>query len=75
MGEEYSLDDFLSADEDGDAGEAPDRETSTPPGEADPATATSRHVPDGKPCAACGTVVSRLWIQEGEAVCPDCKEW
>ncbi|MEF8779707.1 MAG: hypothetical protein V5A46_03380 [Haloferacaceae archaeon] len=89
MAEEHSLDEFLpggddgedggaaggNVDDEGDAGDVTHREASIPPSEADPASATSRYVTGGESCAACGTVVPRLWIREGEPVCPDCKEW
>lgn len=36
---------------------------------------TSDWSPDGAPCTNCGTVVSRRWRQDGELLCPTCKDW
>jgi hypothetical protein len=41
----------------------------------DPATSTYRWDPDGIECPSCGETVDRLWSQDGEHVCSDCKEW
>lgn len=41
----------------------------------DPSTPTHRWVPEGAACESCGTVVERLWIDDGAFVCDDCKEW
>ncbi|WP_254279824.1 DUF7573 domain-containing protein [Haloarcula marina] len=65
-------------------GEQPADETSTdekPTGDTEtadgivPATTTYAWSPDGAACGACGTAVERRWRQDGDLVCPDCKEW
>ena len=43
--------------------------------DVDPATATYQWDPEGLECPACGRTVDRLWTQEDERVCADCKEW
>lgn len=43
--------------------------------DVEPATATYQWDPEGLECPACGRTVDRLWIQEDERVCADCKEW
>jgi hypothetical protein len=42
-------------------------------GEPDPATA--RWTPECEACASCGDTVNRLWTDEGQRVCRDCKSW
>lgn len=42
---------------------------------ASPAVSTSRFEPDGVACAACGDVVERLWVADGDDVCEACKPW
>ncbi|GAB6860682.1 hypothetical protein ACFR97_07885 [Haloplanus litoreus] len=60
-----SLDEFATA-ADESADESP----------VDPAPATMRWSPEGAPCAACGSTVSRRWRSAADAfVCADCKEW
>lgn len=43
-----------------------------PPVEA--AQATARWSPEGA-CENCGTTATRLWHDDGQMVCPDCKAW
>ncbi|WP_313692874.1 DUF7573 domain-containing protein [Halorarum halobium] len=43
--------------------------------DVDPAEPTYDWSPDGGECAGCGGQVSTRWRQDGEYVCPDCKEW
>ena len=40
-----------------------------------PAVSTYAFSPDGAPCGACGTVVEKRWRDDGDLVCPDCKQW
>jgi hypothetical protein len=40
-----------------------------------PAVATYRWDPAGVACPACGETVDRLWLDDGEQVCADCKAW
>jgi hypothetical protein len=54
---------------DTDAGDAPRADG------VDPAVATYRWDPDGLECAACGSSVDRVWRQDDDHVCADCKEW
>ena len=72
-----------------DGGDTPDVEAAPTEGETDaqtapaagsiddvdPAVATYRWDPDGVECPSCGQSVDRLWSQDGEHVCADCKEW
>lgn len=41
----------------------------------DPLTVTYEWAPSGAPCADCGTVVERRWVDEGARLCVDCKSW
>lgn len=41
----------------------------------DPAEPTYAWSSDGGACAACGATVEVRWRQDGDYVCPDCKEW
>ncbi len=41
----------------------------------DPATATSAWAGDGGECERCDGTAARRWNDDGEFVCPDCKEW
>lgn len=43
--------------------------------EAEPAVTTARWTVDGAVCAVCETTTNRLWDDDGESVCRDCKEW
>lgn len=47
--------------------------------ESDPTAAgpetTYAWVPDGAACAACGERVERRYRDDGQLVCPSCKEW
>jgi hypothetical protein len=45
------------------------------PDGVDPATTTYAWSEDGVACETCGTVVARRWDDDGQLVCPDCKEW
>jgi len=72
----------VEADESGDAepDESGDAEPDEPDdpiqdSEIDPAATTYQWDPAGVDCADCGRSVDRLWVQEDERVCPDCKEW
>lgn len=59
--------------ETGDEGSADDDKTVEV--SVDPAVPTSRWSQDGLACPDCGTTVSRLWTEDGAAVCRACKEW
>lgn len=66
--EDTSLDEFLESD-----GEA---EPEEPSGSAvEPAVTTARWTVDGAVCAVCETAANRLWNDDGEFVCRDCKDW
>jgi hypothetical protein len=70
-----SLEDFLDDSEDGE--DAADSDGSVP-GESDEEVAdppTSRWRPDGAACPVCGDPTTRFWHDDGQFVCPDCKEW
>jgi hypothetical protein len=41
----------------------------------EPAAGTSRWSRDGERCVSCGEDVSRLWFEDGDAVCVACKDW
>jgi hypothetical protein len=41
----------------------------------EPGTSTSRYEPAGATCAACDAEVGRLWVDDDELVCADCKPW
>ena len=41
----------------------------------EPAVSTYAFSPDGATCAACGAVVEKRWRDDGDLVCPDCKQW
>ena len=71
MDEEASLTDFL------DAGEsAGDRtESSEPASAVEPATTTYAFTPGEGVCAVCETPAERRWQQDGDLVCPACKDW
>lgn len=56
----------------GDAAEG--EETGDAP-DVSPAVATYRWDPAGVACPACGETVDRLWLDDGEQVCADCKAW
>ncbi|MDS0299891.1 hypothetical protein NDI76_14170 [Halogeometricum sp. S1BR25-6] len=62
--------------EEAESGAVADSERTSPTTEdVDPAVGTYRWHPDGVVCAACGETVPRLWFDDGEQVCADCKEW
>lgn len=69
---ETAVDDESAADV-ADAEDGDDPAGSDGTGTVEPATATSRWVPNGT-CEDCGTDVSRQWRDDGW-VCRDCKEW
>jgi len=88
MAEDSSLDDFLDAGngesddpttDDGDGagtGEsAGDRPAGGDTDAVPPATTTYAWSGAGGACDACGEVVERRWGQDGQLVCPACKEW
>lgn len=70
---ETSLDEFFDDDTDGSEPSASGDSEPSVSGEPDPATA--RWTPEGEACASCGDTVSRLWTDEGQRVCRDCKSW
>lgn len=74
--EDARLTDFLDGGETADEGREREpgagRDGDAPAG---PAASTSRWVPDGAACSGCGADVGRLWRDDGELVCSDCKEW
>lgn len=45
------------------------------PGAVEPAVSTSSFVPEGAVCAVCETGVTRRFMEDGNAVCADCKTW
>jgi len=81
--EDRSLDEFLDdggepesepdeSSEEPDQARSPGTEASAP---EDPDPATARWTPDGEACASCGETVTRLWLDGGQRVCRDCKNW
>jgi hypothetical protein len=82
-----SLDEFLGGEQrdaeqrDDPDGDGADDDPDEPVGDAEgddavePAVSTYAFSPDGAPCAACGAVVEKRWLDDGELVCPDCKAW
>ena len=82
MSEDRPLTEFTDAERDsGDSesdssgDDATTGDNGKPTTKADPATATYRWQPDGAACARCGATTERQWLDDGEFVCPDCKEW
>ncbi|RLM56453.1 hypothetical protein DVK02_08045 [Halobellus sp. Atlit-31R] len=45
------------------------------PTDTESATVTYRWSPDGVECPRCGRDAERLWLDGGQHVCDDCKEW
>jgi len=41
----------------------------------EPPTSTSRCRPDGQGCVICKRSMTRLWSDDGQLVCADCKDW
>ncbi|WP_336328077.1 DUF7573 domain-containing protein [Halovenus sp. HT40] len=79
---DHSLDEFARDSESDDGEDDPKTDDSEPTDgdepastTVDPAVATAAVSPDGAPCEACGTAVPRRWHDDGQYVCPDCKEW
>ena len=70
---ETSLDEFL--DDNTDGSEPSASEESEPSISREPDPATAHWTPRGEACEACGDTVSRLWTDEGQRVCRDCKRW
>ena len=70
---DHSLDEFArdSESDDAESVERGQPESTT----VDPAVATAAVSPDGAPCESCGEAVPRRWHDDGEYVCPACKEW
>jgi len=66
-----SLDDFV-ADPERDAND-PERNANDP--EPEPTPSAYGWTPDGANCADCGATVERRWRDDGQFVCPDCKDW
>jgi len=60
---------------DGDPAEKTVNGDSDPADLADPAVATYDWSPAGAPCADCGADIERRWLDDGDYVCADCKEW
>ncbi|WP_089881099.1 DUF7573 domain-containing protein [Halogeometricum limi] len=55
-----------------------ERDTATEPVDPEtvaPAVGTYRFDPDGVDCPRCGETVDRLWLDDDEQVCKDCKDW
>ncbi|MFC6613971.1 hypothetical protein ACFQAS_03200 [Halopenitus salinus] len=84
MDEDRSLDEFANRDgDDGEAGGGGIEVDDGADGEAneigdderDPATATSTVSTSGSDCDRCGSTVERRWLDDGEYVCSDCKQW
>ncbi|MES3161149.1 MAG: hypothetical protein PPP55_06215 [Halorubrum sp.] len=91
MTEDHSLDEFVGdqTTDAGDESDAPSEGcTDTPdeergvdtddlvdPSTAAPATATSAWTADGDDCERCGVTATRRWNDDGDLVCPACKEW
>lgn len=80
--DDASLDEFLdSADSGDEAGddttdEVPDATAESVDPTANPATATYAWSASAMTCDACGADTDRCWHDEdGQLVCPDCKEW
>jgi hypothetical protein len=65
----------VAADIDDPAGDATELTVEERVASASPAASTSRYEPDGTACAACGDVVERLWVADGDDVCEACKPW
>jgi hypothetical protein len=66
--------------ETGDAGSAENEDAaatdpSTDPDAVTPATIVSAWSGESATCAQCDESVQRLWIEEGQQVCGECKTW
>jgi len=85
MGEDASLDQFVTDESDeqreespvveSDAGateEPPDPEA---PADIEPATTTYAWSGEGSACDECDETVERRWQQDGGLVCIECKDW
>lgn len=47
----------------------------SPESEAAPAVTTACWTVDGAVCTVCEMTTNRLWDDDGESVCRECKEW
>lgn len=80
MEEDATLEEFLGSDHDRTN---PGEETEIPTEPADdaetasirPAETTFASSRVGGTCDVCGSSVQRRWQQDGQLVCPSCKEW
>ncbi|SEL13668.1 DUF7573 domain-containing protein [Haloferax larsenii] len=83
-----SLDDFAGApDDDDDAAESvadhaaeslsddSETEADVDAPDAPEPLATYRWTPDGTSCPVCGDTVEKRWLDDGQYVCHDCKDW
>lgn len=80
MSRDASLDEFIGGgesdvDAEDDSAVADSTAASEGDAEIEPAEPTYVWSPDGRACARCESVVSRLWRFEGALVCEECKEW
>jgi hypothetical protein len=79
--DDASLDDFLDVDDGDDRArtEADGGDAATEPpvdsSAVDPVAVTAKWSPADGTCASCGETVERLWTDEDESVCADCKRW
>ena len=70
MSEDRPLTEFSASDE----VDAETTDSAEPPG-VEPASVTYRWQPDGSVCAQCGATTETQWLDGGQFVCPDCKQW